>query len=541
MFRFTTVLFLILPIALGQVSLTTAQIAKRVSPSVVVIQGKTDSGDVLGSGFIVSKDGKIATNLHVIRDMRTASVQLANGDIFDSVSVLATDERRDLAVLKIAGSDLPVLELGDSDALAVGESLVIVGSPRGLEGTVTAGILSSVRDSGDGFTVLQTDAAVNPGNSGGPLANNKGQAIGVVSFKLRSAEGLTFAVPINYVRGLLGDLHDPLTFEQMRRSLGGVVIPSVSAISSSQLRSYGKSPSAKKRFRTPVGDFALWVDETRWKQVKSDIAGALKFSSINGVGWAIVMTERPGIPTDNIREVVLLNEKAVDPNAHITLEEKRIVNGRDILALQIAGINKGVPFKHFGYYHGGTSGTVQVIVYTIEAALNDNIDIFTDFLNGLEVSDQDLQPASGPVATLGLVFFNSTMSLKYNPKKWKQLPSNQEGHFQFSYSSGEGYAVVVPELLPIPTDSFPEIALATAQSTDPNAAIIFQEKRRVNGVDVWFIKTETTYNRRAVIYCGYYYGGKHSSVQVLTYTTKELLPKYERDFIEFLNGFSVSQ
>jgi serine protease Do len=221
--KFVFASFLILPIAFGQIALTTAQIAKRVSPSVIVIQGKTDSGEVLGSGFIVSKDGKIVTNLHVIRDMKTASVQLANGEVFDSVSVLATDERRDLAVVQIAGFDLPVLGLGNSDVLTIGEPLVVVGSPRGLEGTVTAGILSSVRDSGEGYKVLQTDAAVNPGNSGGPLANGKGQAIGVVSFKLRSAEGLNFAVPINYVRALLGNIHEPITLETMRQGLTTMV------------------------------------------------------------------------------------------------------------------------------------------------------------------------------------------------------------------------------------------------------------------------------------------------------------------------------
>jgi hypothetical protein len=96
---------------------------------------------------------------------------------------------------------------------------VILGSPRGLGGTVTAGILSSVRDSGDGFQVLQTDAAVNPGNSGGPLVNSRGQAIGVVSFKLRSSEGLNFAIPINYVSGLLKELHQPMSLDQMRKSL----------------------------------------------------------------------------------------------------------------------------------------------------------------------------------------------------------------------------------------------------------------------------------------------------------------------------------
>jgi|ERR1022692_661470 S1-C subfamily serine protease len=211
---------LVLPFtAFSQTALTTAQIARKVSPSVVVIEGKTDSGDVLGSGFVISKDGKIVTNLHVIREMKAATVELANSKVFDSFSILATDERRDLAIIKIAGFGLPVLDLGDSDALVVGEPVVVVGSPRGLEGTVTAGILSSVRDSGDGYKVLQTDAAVNPGNSGGPLVNNRGQAIGVVSFILRSSQGLNFGIPINYVRELLNTFHEPMSLERMRRNL----------------------------------------------------------------------------------------------------------------------------------------------------------------------------------------------------------------------------------------------------------------------------------------------------------------------------------
>ena len=212
---------LILPTAFGQTALTIAQIAKKVSPSVVGIEGKTDSREVLGSGFIISKDGKIVTNLHVIRELKTAIVHLANGEAYDSVSVLATDERRDVAVVKIAGFDLPILDFGNSDALTIGDQVVIVGSPRGLERAVTAGILSSVRDSGEGFKALQTDAAVSPGDSGGPLVNNKGQAIGVISYNRRSAEGLNLALPANYVRGMLNNLHEPMTLEQMRRTIKG--------------------------------------------------------------------------------------------------------------------------------------------------------------------------------------------------------------------------------------------------------------------------------------------------------------------------------
>jgi len=195
--------------ARAQATLTTEQVAQRASRSLAMIHGKTEAGDVGGSGFIVSNDGNIVTNLHVRRNLNTAKVRLANDEIHDAVSVLATDVRRDLAVIKVAGFNLPVLELGNSDLLKVGEPIVVVGNPRGLEGTVTAGILSSIRDSGEGFKVLQTDAAVNPGNSGGPMLNNKGQVVGVVSYKLRSAEGLNFAIPINYVRGMLSSLHEP--------------------------------------------------------------------------------------------------------------------------------------------------------------------------------------------------------------------------------------------------------------------------------------------------------------------------------------------
>jgi S1-C subfamily serine protease len=217
--KLMTAALLMLTEASAQLPLTTTQIAKRVSPSVVAIHGKTMAGDVVGSGFIVSKDGKIVTNLHVIKDLTAATVQLANGEIFDSISILATDERRDLAIIHVAGYDLQPLSMGNSNAVVVGESVVVVGSPRGLEGTVTAGILSAVRDTGDGYKVLQTDASVNPGNSGGPLANSNGQVIGVVSFKLRSSQGLNFAIPINYVAGLLNEPHDPISLEQMRKSL----------------------------------------------------------------------------------------------------------------------------------------------------------------------------------------------------------------------------------------------------------------------------------------------------------------------------------
>ncbi len=214
------------PIALGQVapnqsSLDSPSIVARVSPAVVLIKGESGSGTVLGSGLIVSPDGKIATNLHVIRDLKTAGIQLASGEVFDAVSVLAFDDRKDLAIVKIAGFDLPTVELGNSNDVKSGERVVVIGSPRGLQGTVTTGVVSAIRDepSGAGFKLIQTDASVNPGNSGGPLLNDRGQAIGVVTSKLRGSEGLNFALPINYVRGMLENPQKPMSLDELRANL----------------------------------------------------------------------------------------------------------------------------------------------------------------------------------------------------------------------------------------------------------------------------------------------------------------------------------
>src|SRR6266404_250953 len=190
-------------LALAQSVATTTTIEK-VSRAVVLISGSGPKGSASGSGFLVSTDGKIVTSLHVIRGLTTATVKLPNGWGSDRVSVLAIDEDRDLAILEINGTNLPTIELGDSSRLSPGAPVVLIGSPLGLEGTVTSGIISAIRTLSDDLQVIQNDAATNPGNSGGPLLNVNCDAIGVIGFKIRNAENLNFAIPISYVRQLLG-------------------------------------------------------------------------------------------------------------------------------------------------------------------------------------------------------------------------------------------------------------------------------------------------------------------------------------------------
>jgi hypothetical protein len=202
-------------------SFDSAEITKRIAPAVVLVTGVTDDGKALGSGFIISSDGKIATNLHVIQSLRSGGVQLASGDKFDSFLVMAFDERKDVAIIKIAGFDLPSVTLGNSNAIQVGEPVLIMGSPLGLQGSVTTGVISSIRDDpfGGGFKMIQTDASVNPGNSGGPLVNKKAEVVGIIRYKIGGTENLNFAIPINYLRGMMDAPLTGVSLDELRAKL----------------------------------------------------------------------------------------------------------------------------------------------------------------------------------------------------------------------------------------------------------------------------------------------------------------------------------
>lgn len=249
---------LFLLFAPAQASLSTSDIAKKIAPAVVVIRGTGESGGTVGSGFLISADGKIATNLHVIRDLQRGGVQLSSGEVFDSFTVVAFDERRDLAIIQVPGFDTPSVELGNSNETQTGESVVAVGSPRGLGGSVTAGVVSAIRDDpvGRGFKLIQTDAAINPGNSGGPLVNSKGQAVGVIVAKLKESENLNFAIPINYIRGMLGNLQQPMNLEQLRSKLGQIPTDLGSTVYPQRWKSLTSGTTKLLRFE---GDF-LYVE-----------------------------------------------------------------------------------------------------------------------------------------------------------------------------------------------------------------------------------------------------------------------------------------
>ena len=155
-----------------------------------------------GSGFFVDRTGKLVTNFHVIEAAASAVVKSSMGAFYPVKGVLGIDKEHDLAVLKVAGSDFTFLPLGDSDVVQLGDKVVAIGSPLGLEDTISDGLISGIRDLGK-YTVFQTTAAISPGSSGGVLLNSKGEVVGITSFQLTSGQNLNFAIPVKYAKPLL--------------------------------------------------------------------------------------------------------------------------------------------------------------------------------------------------------------------------------------------------------------------------------------------------------------------------------------------------
>jgi S1-C subfamily serine protease len=179
--------------------LTAEQIAEKATPSVVLI--RVPAG--LGSGFVVSNDGRIVTNYHVIRGAKQATVVTADGREFKDVELMAADPGHDLAVLRIGAHGLRALALGDSAIAKPGEHVVAIGHPLGLGNTVSDGLLSAVRVISPQRTLLQISAPISPGSSGGPVFNDRGEVIGISTLLISGGQNLNFAVPINAVKPLL--------------------------------------------------------------------------------------------------------------------------------------------------------------------------------------------------------------------------------------------------------------------------------------------------------------------------------------------------
>ena len=244
--------------SLSNYSDTTVYAANKILPSVVGIkveynvnsmlsmfgsQGQSQTATATGSGIIISEDGYILTNNHIVSTDSSSSsssnnsfysvskatkvtVTLFNDTTEYEAKIVGTDEQTDLAVIKIEKTNLPKAEFADSDNIKVGEFAMAVGNPLGMQSSVTCGVISAVNrkitdSDGKEFTLIQTDAAINAGNSGGALVNSQGQVIGINTLKLQGTgiEGMGFAIPINSTTDITSQL---IQYSKVKRPYIGI-------------------------------------------------------------------------------------------------------------------------------------------------------------------------------------------------------------------------------------------------------------------------------------------------------------------------------
>ncbi|MGA2791896.1 MAG: S1C family serine protease [Terriglobia bacterium] len=279
-------------------NIDTARLFKQDSPAVVlIISQKSGTPIGYGTGALISKDGTILSALHVVQGGDSAVVKLKSGDVYDKVSVIAFDARRDLVVLKISGFDLPLLPLGNSNDVKEGDPVAMISNPKGLEGSISQGIVSAVRDIGDlGFKVIQTTAAASPGSSGGAILNANGELVAMLSFKIVGGENLNFGIPVNYARGML-DTHESFPLSDLAGRIGvGSVKPlsQLAEATPTDVSGEWKSLLSGNTFKVRLEEGHAYVEQTLTdKQRAAGIFQLCDLNMENGQYRGVCRTQSP--------------------------------------------------------------------------------------------------------------------------------------------------------------------------------------------------------------------------------------------------------
>jgi serine protease Do len=278
---------------LGQDEQNVIRVARQVSPAVVSISRSGGSG----SGVVVRSDGIVLTNAHVVGNARAVEVRLADGRSIPG-QVLGRDPSIDIAVVRVNARDLPAAPVGDSDALEAGQTAIAIGNPLGLERTITTGVVSAVNRSPRGFGLdglIQTDAAISPGNSGGPLLDSRGRLIGINTAVIVApgAEGLGFAIPINLAQDAIEQI---IATGRVVRAFLGIQFVEIEPEMARQFR----LPASEGVVVTAVGQ---GTPAARAGLVRGDIITGLDGTAIRQ-GGDLRRTLRERRPGDTIRITV---------------------------------------------------------------------------------------------------------------------------------------------------------------------------------------------------------------------------------------------
>jgi hypothetical protein len=309
------------------------------------------------------------------------------------------------------------------------------------------------------------------------------------------------------------------------------------ASSNSGSRTNQEPATAKVFVKARNGPFGVWIDPQKWTQESSEENPIkITFNHKTGDAYAMVISERIGLTTDTLKNAAVANAKKVMPDVTVASEEKRVVNGKEALCLKLTGTIQGIPFIYYGYYYGGSEGTLQVVTYTASNIFDDFKQDFDDFLNGTQIGQE---PATSKVFVKAR---KGRFGVWIDPQKWEQDSSEEDPiKITFNHKKGEAYAMVISERAGMPIETLKKIAVANAKKAAPDAKIASEEKRVVKGKELLCLKLTGTIQGIPCTYYGYYYGGSEGTLQVLTYTASNIFDEFKQDFDDFLDGIQIGK
>jgi hypothetical protein len=302
--------------------------------------------------------------------------------------------------------------------------------------------------------------------------------------------------------------------------------------------------ASKTRFGLPYG-FALSINPKEWQQTETH-GGLMQFRQINGEGYATIIAEAGVVPNGliGLRSVILSNLKKNVPDVTITVDEKRVVGGHEVLFLGMEGTVNGVQMRYVSYAYTGVISTVNLLAYTSAKAFEKSQPVLRELLNGLEISEPVAESPSAENSEIGtgrLTLPSGQTVLEFDKSKWKLMGSPQVGRYFLAHRSDEAFAQLIWESLAFPLDNLPDMGLKNLKFEDPDPSVTLRKRVKVNGLEMAQMNVDANVRGLALTYHNYYYSGKVGTVQIMTWTKQGDMEKHEKELFDFVKGFHVSE
>tara|TARA_B110000977_G_C11072169_1_gene489897 strand:+ start:284 stop:1828 length:1545 start_codon:yes stop_codon:yes gene_type:complete len=505
-----SIIFVLIP-TLSNAQNTISQIAERILPAIVVVNTATGNG----SGVIVDASGVIATNYHVIEDSSIVSIELQNGDTYQKIGVIDIDQTKDIAILKIDGFDLPTVEFGNSNSVVIGEDVLVMGAPQGLEQTVTRGIVSAIRDSGKGHRLIQTDAAISPGSSGGGMFNSEGELIGLTVSYLEDAQNINFVIPINYVRGMFSTTAKyPLSELADRNETRNAINNSASTYNSldeimAQINVQYEDGFEKidDSWYLFDDDFVFWSKEISnniafTQLYDSDITANITDMKVSEFLRANYSWNYAKVAIDSDDDIIIINESNIE-----TLTAESFI---DVISGMI-----------------GLHSEVKKIATNNENALLD---------------EDKLPLTEKPSASDRIVKLNEDLfTISFNEQEWEVQSENFSEAGDLSLiGQGDTFIQIISEGSELTYDYMEEFIFEYIKDVDTNSQIIGKGFREVNGINMLWLQVQAEVDGLKIIYYYHVFTGTQGSIQIMGWTTENLMDRRAELIDNFVSGFKVN-